>query len=231
MERPRSLDQALNLVVTLAVVVLVAVVVRREFLSGSSGQRGGSQEGLLTHVSQWDEVLAAGLLASSPAGPVQVVVFEDLECPYCKRFHETVLSPLRDRFGDSVTSVLVHFPLAIHRFAHQAAQAVECANANGKASEFIKTVYASQDSIGLIGWGALGRRAGILDTARFGTCARSPELHARIQRGLDIGAALGVTTTPTVMVNGLRFAVPPSKSRLVTFVDSLLRAHSERGSK
>ena len=226
MKRPGLMDQVLNVLITLAVVALAAVVVRRELYSSPAVPRRGDVDVPLTRVSDWDKVVTGGLVLGGPQAPVQVVVFEDLECPFCKRFHESVLLPVLKHHQDSVTWVFVHYPLTIHRFARQAAQAVECASDVSKAVEFIHIAFEMQDSIGLLGWGTLASRAGIRDTVHFDACARSGALRPRIERGLQLGQELGVTVTPTVMVNGLQFASPPSKVRLMSIVDSLLTSQA-----
>ena len=231
MKRPGLLDQLLNVAITVAVLVLVVLIVRREFSSSSTAGRGKEFDSAPFIVSEWEEVLAAGLMLGLPTAPIRLVVFEDLECPYCRQFHDEVLAPVLERFRPAVNHVFVHYPLPIHRFARQAAQAVECAHADGKASEFIDTAYTKQDSLGLIGWGALGGLSGIRDTTRFGACSRAAQLHPRIQKGLKLGERLAIIATPTVMINGLRFSVPPSRNRLVVVIDSLLGLSSERSTE
>ena len=105
---------------------------------------------------------------------------------------------------------------------------MECAAESGQTLAFIRAAYASQDSLGLLRWATIGQRAGIVDTASFEACARTPGLHPRIQQGLDLAQQLEVTSTPTVMVHGLRFGLPPSKGRLFEVVDSLLGVRASR---
>ncbi len=59
----------------------------------------------------------------------KVIVFEysDTECPFCKRFHETMNQVVKD-YGDQVAWVYRHLPLdQLHPKARTEAMAVECA--------------------------------------------------------------------------------------------------------
>lgn len=224
MKRTRSVELLLNALVTIPVLILAILAIRRELFPTAAVRpsRGTSQA--TTPVSEWTQVLAAGLPLAAPQGVVQVAVFEDMECPYCKTFHENVLRPTIERYAGSVNAIFVHLPLPMHRFAFQAAQAVECASGHGKVNEFVDLAYSKQDSIGLISWEALASRVGIVDTLQFGQCAKSDQLHPRISDGVKLADKLGVSSTPTIMVNGQRFTSPPSAARLSALVDSLLAA-------
>jgi Na+:H+ antiporter, NhaA family len=160
---------------------------------------------------------------------VSIVVFEDLECPFCRRFHEGPLAQVRTRYGDSIAPILVHYPLpSIHRFASVAARSLECADKTSHAREFMELAHARQDSFGLLSWGELARRAGVPDTVAFNRCVEGNERLIRIERGIQIGNKIGVKGTPTVIVNGLRFDLPPSERQLVAAIDSILGRERNR---
>jgi protein-disulfide isomerase len=101
--------------------------------------------------------------------------------------------------------MFVHFPLPMHRFARGAAVASECALRAGKFDDIQRTFFEKQDSLGLKSWGSFARDIGIGDTVSFNACVRT-ESFARIDSGVAIGGRLAVTGTPTVFVNGYRFA-------------------------
>jgi protein-disulfide isomerase len=119
-----------------------------------------------------------------------------------------------------VQVLLVHFPLAIHRFAKPAARALECAYHGGSAESFTSTVFSHEDSMGVITWGELAHRAGIVDTARVERCARDPAPVRRIEEGVALGERIGVRGTPTVMINGWRYGVP-SREQLDSTVTAM----------
>ena len=67
---------------------------------------------------------------------VKVVEFSDFECPYCRRFGETMKQVVADYNGE-VAWVYRHFPLeSLHPYAKKAAEASECAAELGGNEKF-----------------------------------------------------------------------------------------------
>lgn len=155
----------------------------------------------------WDMVRLARPLFGDPADRVTVVEFTDLECPACRVFHNSLRSIPADSLA-GVRFLVMHFPLPMHRFALPASRALECAAETDHTLQFVDVVYAHQDSIGLLSWGAIARRAGIQDTARITNCALDPTPVACIAESVEFGNRIGVTGTPTLFVNGVRLPAP-----------------------
>lgn len=73
-----------------------------------------------------------------------IVEYSDLECPFCSRFHDTMVS-INQQYGEDVNWVYRHFPLeSIHAEARPAAIASECAAEQGKFWEFTDAVFEAQ---------------------------------------------------------------------------------------
>jgi len=83
-------------------------------------------------------------------------------------------------------------------------------------------LYDGQDSLGLKSWASFALSAGVRDTSRFNRCVTQPGVPSQIQAGLDAGARLGVRATPTIVVNGWRFARPPTPIELSKAIDSIV---------
>ena len=59
--------------------------------------------------------------------PVLFINFDDLECPYCARFHASIFPAIVERYGDKVRVVYKDFPLSeLHPWALRAAIDVNC---------------------------------------------------------------------------------------------------------
>ncbi len=57
---------------------------------------------------------------------ITIIEYSDLECPFCKVFHQTLLK-LTDTYSTDVAWVYRHYPLAsLHTKAHHEAVATEC---------------------------------------------------------------------------------------------------------
>ncbi len=85
-------------------------------------------------------VTAKDHIKGNPNAPVMVVEYSDYECPFCKRFHDT-MNQVMDEQGESgeVAWVFRHFPLdQLHSKARPVAIASECANEQGGNDSFWK---------------------------------------------------------------------------------------------
>src|SRR4030095_1796802 len=60
----------------------------------------------------------------SASAPVTLVVFTDLECPYCQKLHGTI-EDLEHQYGSKLRIVYKHMPLPMHKQARPAALAAE----------------------------------------------------------------------------------------------------------
>jgi predicted DsbA family dithiol-disulfide isomerase len=156
-----------------------------------------------------------GYRKGSPDAPIQIVEFSDFECPYCIRAASTVEEVLA-HYGDKVSVVYRHFPLSFHQNAHLAAQASECAGAQGKFWEYHDLLFANQKSMGkadLLSYGTQLK----LDTAVFDACVNNGEHAAKVDEDMAEGAKIGMNGTPGFYINGivLTGAVPFENFKVV----------------
>jgi len=133
--------------------------------------------------------------------PVVVVEYGDFECPNCKQAAPAV-KMLLERFDGNVRFAFRHFPLEeVHPHARQAAEAAECAGAQGKFWEMHELLFAHQthlDTKHLLGYaGQLG-----LDLARFTAELDDQVYIQRIREHVAGGKRSGVRGTPGFFVNG-----------------------------
>jgi len=133
--------------------------------------------------------------------PVTVVEFSDFQCPFCQRVWPT-LKQLRMKYGDRMRLVWKDFPLTqIHPQAFVAAQAGNCAREQGKFWEYHDKMFGNQSALQPANLKQYAADVG-LDTAKFDQCLDSSKYEARVQAALGVGGQLGITSTPTVYVNG-----------------------------
>jgi protein-disulfide isomerase len=133
--------------------------------------------------------------------PVTVVEFSDFQCPFCGRVWPT-LKQLRMKYGDKMRLVWKDFPLTqIHPQAFVAAQAGNCAREQGKFWEYHDKMFGNQSALQPANLKQYAADLS-LDTAKFNQCLDSSKYEARVQTALGVGGQLGITSTPTVYVNG-----------------------------
>lgn len=146
--------------------------------------------------------------AKTPKGPASAAVtlteYGDLQCPACKAAHEMLTKPILATYSGKIRFEYKHFPLrSIHVYAYEAAQASECAADQGKFWEFVDLDYAKQDALNsatLRDWAAELK----LDTALFDRCVKSGIKGDAVLAEYAQGEKLGVDSTPTYFVNGVR---------------------------
>jgi protein-disulfide isomerase len=221
-----TFDRSMTVLMVAAAVVTAAAVADRALASRASitaTDEGGPARAL--DPGLWDEVRTTGRVLEIGSGSQEVVVFSDYECPSCRAFHEMLVSSgpeVRDR----IRVLLVHWPLSYHRFARPAAQAAECIAASGGFTTFTEIVFRLQDSLGLLSWSEIARRAGAEDPAAVEDCARgssSDPRFASITAGIRLAKAVGGTGTPTVVLEGWILPTIPDMEHLAELLDAVAR--------
>ena len=132
--------------------------------------------------------------------PVVVVEFSDFQCPFCQRATAT-LDELFDRYDGQVRFVYKDYPLPNHPDAFKAAEAGNCAHEQGKFWEFHDKMFLSQDALDVPSLNEYAGELG-LDAAAFATCLDEDRYAERVRRDLQVGQQYGVSSTPTVFING-----------------------------
>ncbi len=81
-----------------------------------------------TATEKIDPITEADYVKGNRNAPVKIVEYSDFECPFCKRFHESMNQFIADEGGDQVALVFRQFPLEqLHPVkAMAAAMASEC---------------------------------------------------------------------------------------------------------
>jgi len=126
---------------------------------------------------------------------VLVLEYADLECPYCARAH-ALLADLR------VRRAYRHFPVVSkHPRARVLAHAAEAAALQGRFWEMHDSILEDQGRLDDPHLWERCERLG-LDLDRFESDRRSDAVAERVERDFRSGIRAGVTTTPTLFVDG-----------------------------
>lgn len=148
---------------------------------------------------------AVEALAEDPArgpdtAPVELVEFSDFDCPYCRRATETV-ERLMEQFEGQIRFVYKDYPLPSHPNAFKAAEAGNCAHEQGRFWALHDTMFASQGELDVDALKGYAADLG-LDAEAFDECLDSGRHAATVDRDLRIGMRHGVSSTPTLFLNG-----------------------------
>lgn len=134
--------------------------------------------------------------------PVTVVEYGDFECPNCKQAAPAV-KLLLERFSEEVRFVYRHFPQeTLHPHALRAAEAAECAAAQGRFWAMHDLLFANQDHL----QGKHLRQYAEqleLDMARYDAELDDEIYLQRIREHVDGGGRSHLRSTPGFFVNGI----------------------------
>ncbi len=149
---------------------------------------------------------------------VTIVVFSDLECPFCATAHANV-EALRTLRPNDVRVVYKHFPLsAIHPQAVEAAQAARAAQAQGKFWPFIDALYAREGGLGAAAYASAITAAGG-DPAALEQIRVTDSVARDVATDRSLGDAIGVQGTPTIFLNGVEIPADAEPQALADVVD------------
>ena len=148
------------------------------------------------------DVATAGHPSRGPEkAPITIVEFADFECPYCGALYPT-LKQVEKNYADKVRLVYRQFPLTnVHPHAQKAAEASLCANEQKHFWEFYDSMFSDQAHLEVADFKKRAQAMG-LNTTAFNTCLDSGKQAEAIQKERDEARKAGVSSTPSLFING-----------------------------
>src|SRR5580698_4459795 len=135
---------------------------------------------------------------------IHVVSYTDFLCPYCRRFR-TVLKRLRQAFGERLAYGLRHFPIErIHPGATFASRLVEAAGRQNLFWEMHDRLFDNEPPFTEAEMLDMARGIGA-DMERLARDLADPETLADVNADVLEGRQRGVSGTPTIFVDGVRY--------------------------
>lgn len=203
---------------------ILAVAVLGGVLYAVGGGPGGSVATAPVDLGEIDDrrlvEMAQGVVKGDPDAEVWILEFADFQCPACQAFAQGVKPLLELNYVDSgrVRFVYHDFPLVnIHPNAFLAARAGRCAEEQGRFWEFHDEIYRNQAQWSMqpnpVGSFVDYAGAAGLDTGPFGQCLRSDRHAELVTANMQLGIALGVPGTPSIMIrqgSGIARRLPSS---------------------
>jgi protein-disulfide isomerase len=146
---------------------------------------------------------------------VVVVNFDDFECPFCSRMHQTLFSQILKDYGDRVTFIYKDYPLVeIHPWAIHAAVDANCLAAqNGDAYwDFADYIHSNQNEVNsektpaarldtLDRLTMLQGQKHNVDVVKLQSCIKAQDESA-VKASMKEAESVGVEATPSLFVNG-----------------------------
>ncbi|OGY63207.1 MAG: hypothetical protein A3I89_01075 [Candidatus Harrisonbacteria bacterium RIFCSPLOWO2_02_FULL_41_11] len=134
-----------------------------------------------------------------------VVEYSDTECPFCKRFHDT-MRQVTDEYSNNVAWVYRHFPLdSLHPKARKEAEATECAAELGGNETFwayldrLFEVTPSNNGLAFSELSNIAEYVG-LNRQKFDSCVNSGKYAEKVEKDYQNAVASGGSGTPYSIV-------------------------------
>jgi len=177
-------------------------------------------------------------IRGNPAAKVTIVNYDDLECPYCARMHQTLFPGVLERYKDLVRVIYKDDPLAeIHPWAVHASVDANClaAQSSDVYWTYIDYIHAHGDEVSgadrnaAKSFDALNRIArqeatlAKLDMGKLEGCLSSQD-DAKVRASAREAEGLGIDGTPALFVDGERIPGVIPEQQLWTVIDRALRA-------
>jgi protein-disulfide isomerase len=159
----------------------------------------------------------SGRPSRGPADAKVVIVnYDDFQCPFCARNHQTLFSEIMKSYGDRVRVVYKDYPLAeIHPWASHAANDANClaGMSNDSFWNFADYVHANQRDISgekrplPEQFAALDKaaedaaRKNNVDLPKLQACLKA-QPDTTMKQSIKEADVLGVNATPTMFING-----------------------------
>ena len=170
----------------------------------------------MLHASQHSGAISSDSNEATPPGPekvksptgkfVTVDEYGDYQCPPCGLLYPE-LKKIEAEYGSNVHFIFHHFPLTkIHKNALAAAHAAEAARRQDHFLEMHDRLYLNQKAWADAAdarpiFAGYARDLG-LDVLRFRRDMDSAEIEGRITADSQRAATLGITSTPTILIEG-----------------------------
>ena len=175
--------------------------------------------------------IAGRPIRGNPAAKVTVINFDDLECPYCARMHQSLFPSTLARYKDKARFIYKDFPLAeLHPWAIHAAVDANClaAQSGDVYWSYVDYIHTHGDEISgadrnpAKSFDALNRIArqeatlAKLDPGKLDACLAAQD-ETQVRASLQEGDSLKIDGAPALFVDGERIdgAIPEGQVWLV----------------
>jgi len=171
---------------------------------------------------------------------VAVVVFDDFQCPFCARMHQTLFRDVFNEYKDRIHIIYKDYPLfSIHPWAGRAANDANCLAelSNDAFWDFADALHFNPEQVTgprekrhspaeqLAAVDILAFQAGTknrVDESKLQACVKA-QSDTTVQESVREADALGVSATPTLFINGRKLEGAVDAGELRATLNAALR--------
>jgi protein-disulfide isomerase len=204
------LDSVAALFMIAASALLIWAILSPDWIGGA---RRATPARPTTPIPGEPQSLSGAAVAGSAQARLAVIQYSEFQCPYCRQFSESTLPRIKASYVDSGKLLFVfrHLPLeGIHPHALKAAEAAECAGAQGRFWEFHDALFRNQPALEAPRLPTYAQTVG-LDVETFTTCLAGA-MTEKVRGDARQAARLEIRQTPTFLFGTLE---PDGRVRIV----------------
>lgn len=126
-----------------------------------------------------------------------IVEYSDFQCPFCRAAFPIIREAVTTYGDRGLRLVYRDFPVdEIHPEARGAAEAAQCAHAQGKFWAYHDKIFQNADALDATSLARYAEQVG-LDRTQFDACVVSRQFRQAVEEDYQAGVKLGVKGTPT----------------------------------
>lgn len=206
-KRKRSQTRQRN--IWLGIISLAAIAVVALLIAVNSGPVGEIRDGKVIERLQVNRNSMG-----DPNAPIKVEEFSDFQCPYCRLFADEEESAIVEKYVNTGKVYFTYTPFSFldgnapDGESKLAAQAAYCAADQDKFWEYHDILFANQNGENVGDFSnkrliAFAEKLG-LEMGAFRSCLNGNTYRQQVLNDLARGRNLGVSATPTFIVNGTK---------------------------
>ncbi|MFH1538485.1 MAG: thioredoxin domain-containing protein [bacterium] len=133
--------------------------------------------------------------------PVTMVEFTDMQCPYCGRYFNQTFSTLKTEYVDTgkLRYYQLNLPLPFHQFAQKGAEALYCANEEGKYWDLRAIEFTNQKALSVEDIKKYAKELGLKEE-NFNACLDSSRYAAKVGEDMRLANQAGISGTPGFVI-------------------------------
>ena len=174
--------------------------------------------------------------------PVQIVVFDDLECPYCAKMNTELMPAILARYKDQIHLVYRDFPLDQHPWAMHAAVDANCLAAgsakgywnyvdyvhahSGEMGADEKSLAKSEQTLDKLALDE-GARQGVNQTELVACVLKQDDAKVKASVAEGLGDPLHLGSAPVIFINGEKVEGVTPVETLDRVIDRALTAEGK----
>ena len=177
--------------------------------------------GIKKPVAPYANIATDGLPSKGNASAkVTLIEFADYQCPHCKQA-AGVLGTIAKRFPNDLRVVFMDLPINPSGISRAIAEGAACADQQGRFWEFHDLAFERQSAL-VKGSAVQFANELKLDADAFQRCLNSEFPKQRVAKSEDQARALGLSSTPTLFLNGRKLHVHNMEAELVEAIEKAL---------